>query len=254
MTTQNSDVLIIIPTLGQRLSYMRETLQSLVDQTLPVDVVVLAPSFDSDLNQLLDDFPTIQREVCNGNIATVVNSRLMNCDSYLFANWIGDDDRLPPRSVELAYDTISRDPECVLAFGRCTYIDEHGNTLMTSNIDRVARFLNPFLPAAIKLEGGLFSIAAFREVGGLDPTLRFTPDVDLVLKLAKFGRIRSIGKIVSEFRLHVGSDTTSRRAEQLMEAQTVQRRYLRPPAKGLHLLISPIIRLILRYFFGRVSN
>ena len=69
--------------------------------------------------------------------------------------------------------------------------------------------------------------SAWEAVGGVDESLRFAFDLDLLLKLqAGQGSFVDVGAVVSMFRWHAESLTVSDRTRSLDESELVKRRYL----------------------------
>lgn len=241
--------LILVPTLGERETYLKETLQSLAEQTCPIDVVLLFPKWNDTLRALASDYPAFEFRCSPGKLADSVNKAVFEDESHVYANWIGDDDRLPPNSVALAQAKLESDPALVLVHGFCQYINASGDRVGESRIAKWGELLVGVVPAAIKLEGGLFTVWAFKKVGGLDRTLISTPDVDLVLKFRRLGKIGSVNEVLSEFRIHTESPTTFKKNRQLREAHLVQLRH----TVGLERLLSHLLRfpisLAIRFTF-----
>jgi hypothetical protein len=100
----------------------------------------------------------------------------------------------------------------------------------------------------------LFRLADFRAVGGLDETLRFAMDLDLLLKLRRRGRLVAVDRPVSSFRWHASSLTVSDRTASLAESEQVKRRYLAPTLR----LLAPVwelpVRVATRVAVRRLNN
>ena len=67
---------------------------------------------------------------------------------------------------------------------------------------------------------------AWDAVGGVDESLRFAFDLDLLLKLRTQGTFVDVGAVVSSFRWHPDSLTVSDRTASLDESEAVKRRHL----------------------------
>jgi GT2 family glycosyltransferase len=114
----------------------------------------------------------------------------------------------------------------VVAYGACEYIDDDGRLLWTSSAGRWAQVLLPWGPDLIPQPGMLVRRSAWEAVGGLDESLRFAFDLDLLLRLRKVGAFVDVGRVVSSFRWHPDSLTVSDRSASLDESEAVKRRYL----------------------------
>jgi hypothetical protein len=220
-----SDTIIVTPTLGKRLDTLRRTILSVIDQSFKVDYVIAHPPHAlNNLANLKREFPQIFFESIEGNLASTVNQVLFR-SNHLYANWIGDDDILLPNSIQLIRDSLESDQNAVLSFGGCLYINQNSNRLGSYTPSKYSYYLLGILPGAIKLEGGLFRLKAFKNIGGLNSNLKFTPDVELVLKLRTQGTFIKVSSLVSGFGIHADSDTTSKKWQQLAEAKTLQLKF-----------------------------
>jgi GT2 family glycosyltransferase len=219
-------VLLVVPTLGRRSDYLAETLASVRSQDESVDLVVVVPSSATDARELarshgatLVDDP--------GSLSAAVNLGLAEAGpQHLYGNWIGDDDLLAPGSLRATSAALDRAPAAVVAYGHCAYIDEQGRHLWDSKAGWLARVALPWGPDLIPQPGMLFRLSDFRAVGGLDESLRFAMDLDLLLRLRRRGGFVDVGRTVSSFRWHSTSLTVSDRATSLAESEAVKRRYL----------------------------
>ena len=77
-------------------------------------------------------------------MSAAVNLGLARATSrHQYGNWLGDDDLLTPGSVAATLKALDGNPEAVLAYGHCTYIDEDGRLLWVSKAGRAARWALP---------------------------------------------------------------------------------------------------------------
>jgi GT2 family glycosyltransferase len=225
--------LLVVPTLGRRPEYLVQTLGSLRAQDVPVDVVVVCPSEAEDARRaavehgasLVDD---------PGSLSGAVNAGLATARGHhVYGNWIGDDDLLAPGSLAATTAALEADPAAVVAYGACSYIDEAGRELWVSRAGRLAVWLLGWGPDLVPQPGMLFRLDDFRAVGGLDETLAFAMDLDLLLRLRRRGRFVDVTQTVSSFRWHSSSLTVADRSASLDESDRVKRRYLSPHLRPL---------------------
>jgi GT2 family glycosyltransferase len=252
---EQARVLIVIPTLGLRPELFSLTLQSILDQPAePADIVVVLPADASAVRematavgaQLLDD---------PGSMSAAINAGFsLAGPQHLYANWIGDDDLLAPDALAAAAKALDADSTAVVAFGHCDYIDSDGGLLFTSKAGRLAPWLMTWGPDLVPQPGALFRLTAVRDVGLLDPSLRYAMDLDLLLRLRKRGRFVNTGKVLSSFRWHSSSTTVANRTPSLEEAEQVKRRYLSPLQRRLAPVWERPVRLATRLAARRVGR
>ena len=225
------EILIVLPTLGQRPDYLELTLKSIREQSVPADIVVVAPEPQS----LIAELST--RYGCEllpdpGSQTAAINLGVKSArEHHKFVNWIGDDDTLTVNSLERTSSALRQNPQAVVAFGACEYIDGDGKELWVSRAGKWATRILSWGPDLIPQPGMLVKLSAWHAVGGVDTSLRFAFDLDLLLKLRQHGTFLDVGEVVSQFRWHSESLTVSDRTSSLNESEDVKRRYLSPVAR-----------------------
>jgi len=233
-------VLIVIPTLGTRLSTLGRTIRSVVNQEgVHVDVVMVCKESSAELLQIADAFG-VRLLVDSGNLSQAINIGLRTAtEHHRYFNWLGDDDVARPGAFAAAVERLESSPGSVLCFGACDYIDLQGNLKFNRRPSVFAATAIQFVPGLIKQEACLFRLSAVLQVGGLDPTLRYTMDLDLILKLRRLGKFERLARTQAGFCWHPGSITIANRRASLMEAQQVQ-------AASLHGLTAVVYKALKR--------
>lgn len=249
-------VLLVIPTLGRRVDLLRQTLQSIGDQAPHrADVVIVCPPDAEEAVKLAAEFGA--RVVDDpGGMTAAINVGLAQAvePSHEYFNWIGDDDLLTPGSLAATVSALDADPSAVAAFGYCDYIDAGDRVLFTSRAGVLAPWLMTWGPDLVPQPGALFRLATVREAGGLDPTLSYAMDLDLMLRLRRRGTFINTGRTLSCFRWHPTSTTVANRTASLAEAERVKRRYLSPAQRRLAPLWEGPVRAGTRLAVRRVNR
>jgi GT2 family glycosyltransferase len=248
-------VLLVIPTLGRRVDLLRRTLESIRDQVPHrADVVIVCPPVAEGAVKLAAEFSA--RVVDDpGGMTAAINAGLVQAEpGHEYFNWIGDDDLLTPGSLAATVGALDADPAAVAAFGYCDYIDAADRVLFTSRAGGLAPWLMTWGPDLLPQPGALFRLATVREVGGLDPTLNYAMDLDLMLRLRRRGTFVNTGRTLSCFRWHPTSTTVANRAESLAEAERVKRRYLSPAQRRLAPVWEGPVRAATRLAARRVNR
>lgn len=250
----SADVLIVVPTLGRRPEFLSDCLDSIVNQDVKADIVIVGPTNSAVVvaaagrvgATLIDD---------PGSLAAAVNQGVtQGIRGHLFVNWLGDDDLLAPGSLRATVSALDRNPSAVVAFGSCAYIDDDGQELWVSKAGRWAPRILPWGPDLIPQPGMLIRADAWRAVGGLDESLAFAFDLDLLLKLKQLGLLVSVDAVVSSFRWHAKSLTVSDRTRSLDESQEVKRRYLGRTSQPWKWIWEKPVRVATRIAAWRVSR
>lgn len=243
---QTFRILVVIPTLGERLETLCRALSSLQDQAdVLVDVVLVSKIKSIELSAIADRFSA--RIIFHlGNISAAVNAGFAQAtEAHRYVSWLGDDDFLRPNALTQASALLELHPRAVLAYSPCDYVDINGKLLFNRSPPLKAPALLQFVPGLIKQETCLFRLSAVQQVGGLNEKLKYTMDLDLLLRLRRLGPFVKADKAHAAFCWHPGSITIANRYASLIEAQEVQRNH----AQGLVRMLHPLWKYPIRYLF-----
>lgn len=232
---------IIVPTLGQRPQYLRECLSS-IRQSGRVHIRLVAPSSyqpSSEIRELCDDIVTD----LGGGLANAIHSAITTLPTSIFyVNWLGDDDQLLPGGIETLEKGLEDGTEAVLAFGGCAYVDAAGRAIF---VNRSGAWASPLLsigPQLVSQPAVLLRRATYERVGGLDTSLRFAFDLDLLLKARRTGKLRHVDKVVAAYRWHPDALTVGGRRQSVTEASHVRKQHLPPVLRRVSILWEPLVR------------
>jgi hypothetical protein len=223
-----ADVLVVLPTLGDRLDSLRETLDSVDAQRADVDLTLafVVPAGATAARELAAQHGAVLVDDPKEGISEAINRGLGIRTTERFYAWVGDDDLFRPGGLGRLRGLLEAEPKAVLSFGGCDYIDAEGRILAVSNAGALARFLLPWGPDLIPHPGSMVRLDALQELGGFDRDLRFAMDLDAFLGLRRFGRFAYTRTSVSAFRWHPDSLTVANRLASSREAEAVKRRHL----------------------------
>jgi GT2 family glycosyltransferase len=221
-------VLVVLPTLGDRLAHLRQTLATVDAQRAEVELTlaVVLPAGASDARALAEEHGAVVVVDPRRGISEAINAGIGAATDETYYAWMGDDDLYRPGGLDTLRRMLERDPGAVLAYGGCEYIDPEGRVIGTSAAGRLAQFLLPWGPCLIPHPGSMIRLDAMRSVGLFDPELRYAMDLDMFLRLRGEGRFRCTKAAVSAFRWHPDSLTVSNRKGSSDEAARVKARHL----------------------------
>lgn len=234
--------LFVIPTLGERPELLVKSLHSILAQELPdLDLVVVAPP-DRGVQELIAG--TGARFVADprrGGLSGALNAGLAAArPSTRYFAWLGDDDLLAPGSLAATTHALDQDPDAVLAFGWCDYIDAHDQVVFRSRAGRLAAATLTFGPNLVPQPGSLMRYADVVAVGCLDESVRLAMDLDLFLKLRRRGRLLALPRTLASFRWHPDSATVLAETESMEESDQLRMKYMpKPCAAGYQVLRWP---------------
>ena len=245
MTAPYASVLVVVPTLGERLDYLAQTFDSLAAQDHPgLSVVVVGPATASDARALAGRFGFAYADEQGRSLSDAINQGWATAEADVLA-WIGDDDLLEPGAVSRATAALGADRSASMVYGRCRYIDGDGAEIFVARPGRFgawfARYGKDFIPQP----GSFQRATSVRAVGGVDPTLRFAMDLDLFLKLRTAGRLVYLPHVQASFRLHDASLTMSN-PDPGVESEAVRRRYMGRAALTSRPVVAPVLEGVAR--------
>lgn len=220
-------VLVILPTLGDRIDTLRETLLSINRQGSDVELTlaVVAPPSAVEARSLAAEFGAVVVDDPRAGISEAINRGIAARTDETYYAWIGDDDLFRDGGLRELTELIEASPNAVVAYGGCDYIDPEGRTIAVSNAGALALFLLPWGPDLIPHPGSLIRLDDLEAIGMFDPALRFAMDLDAFLRLRSRGRFVWTRRSVSAFRWHPDSLTVSDRSSSSREAESVKRRH-----------------------------
>jgi GT2 family glycosyltransferase len=221
-------ILVVLPTLGDRLDSLEETLGTIAHQRTQVDLtlVVIVPESAGEARALATTFDAVVLDDPGRGISEAINVGVRAATDEEYYAWIGDDDLFRDGGLRTLRDLLDADPTAVVAYGGCDYIDPQGRTIGRSRAGRAAQWLLPWGPDLIPHPGSIIRLDALRAIGLFDPSLKYAMDLDAFLSLRSRGRFLSTRASVSAFRWHPDSLTVANREGSSREAREVKARHL----------------------------
>lgn len=221
--SDSTDVLIVIPTLGERPDFLQSTIKSIRKQDVPCSLVMVGPADSPALKTIaaaweIDVLP--DPGSLPGAINLGVSAGLTDHD---FVTWLNDDDFLEPGSLRTTVNALRAQPDAVLAYGACRYVDGEDRELWVSRAGRWAQPILGWGPDLIPQPGMLVRSWAWQQVGGLDVTFGLAFDLDLLLRIRKLGPLIDTGDILANFRWHRDSLTVDNRRQNFAESERAKR-------------------------------
>ena len=218
-----SNVAIIVPTLGTRNDFLRESLRS-IRQAGNAYIVVVAPPAVAT-NEILSEFAVDQFVVDPGRgLVYALNRALLELPNDIaYVNWLGDDDLLAPSSIAMSQAVLETKPKVSFTYGQCKYIDDQGRTIGTNKSGAWASKVIFFGPDLIPQPGALIRRDDLTKIGNLNVSLTHAFDMDMFVKLLKNGEGFYIDSWLASFRWHNDSLSVKTRKKSVLEASKIRR-------------------------------
>jgi GT2 family glycosyltransferase len=201
------DLLVIVPTLGRRPEWLRETLRSIVTQDHPADIRVVAPS-SATIWRLCDDAKAEVTVHDEPGLSRAINVGLDTLEAHhRYVTWIGDDDLLAPNSLRRSVQALDKNPTRSMAYGRCRYIDAGGQTTLMFRPGLWAWWYSLYGRNLVPQPGSLLRTKVVVAAGGINETFRHAMDLDLFLRMWEIAPPVYVPHELGSFRQHATSIT-----------------------------------------------
>ena len=211
---------VVIPTLGTRPSFLRETVASL-NVAEPRPYIVLA----GPESQVLEDFldrGMVDKVECDLEklpVAEKIHESFARMPKKVrFLTWIGDDDLYHSVGYERALKNLAFDENAVLVFGDCKYIDANGRKIFINRPGQFAEKILSWGPQLVSQPSTIYKREAYTTSGGLSGLYSHAFDFDLFLKLRKVGNFIYTPVLMSSWRWHEDSMTVNKRWRSVSDA------------------------------------
>ncbi|WP_369292704.1 glycosyltransferase [Nocardioides oceani] len=230
---------IVVPTLGTRGHWLRQTLWSIRTQQGPHDVRLLIVCPDArSVSAAASEVDAEILESPRPGLSAAVNDGFKSLTSVDALAWLGDDDILAPGSFLASINALFASG-VVATYGDVRYIDERGTTLFVTRPGRFASIYLPWGKDLVPQPGSLFRANAVNQVGLVDESLRWAMDFEYFLRLKRLGALRYIPQEVAAFRLHSTGITSNQTG---FEAEEVRSKYHSPAMNRVRRIVAPAQR------------
>jgi GT2 family glycosyltransferase len=212
----------VVPTLGTRPDYLLQCLGSIRAAGVAHILLVAPANYNPGA---LVEAGLIDGKVDDPHLglSEAINAGIRSLPPEVeFVNWLGDDDLLAEDSLALSEKFLAENPEAVMVFGACDYIDSQGAVIWTNKSGPWAVPLLRFGPDLIPQPGALFRRDTFEMVGGLKPRFNWAFDFDFFIALSKIGKLEFLGTTLACFRWHPESLSVEHRKMSVDEASAVR--------------------------------
>lgn len=213
---------LVIPTLGDRLDYLIESLNSIITSGCSNILIVTPQTKVEKLRFLESDLVSVISEKGGSQVAAINEGFSLFPENVEFVGWLGDDDLIFPSALTRASELFAKNEKIVATFGKCIYINSEGDEIFRNNSGQWAVSFMNFLPNLIPQPGSFFRRSAFELAGGLSDTHPLAFDFELFFKLKKIGKVFYIPEIVSAFRWHPESLSVDLRREAVKQTSRIR--------------------------------
>jgi len=231
----------VVPTLGHRIDYLKECLNSIRSAGCKNIYVVGPKAKILELEEISGLFSKLIDDPGNG-LPGAINAGIFSFpEEVKYVGWLGDDDLLTVDSLIKSCEILDNDSNVVATYGKCSYIDEQGNTIFTNGSGKWASRYMHFLPNLLPQPGSVYRRTAYEIVGGVKSTYPLSFDFELFFNLRKIGRLHYIPSLLSQFRWHSNSLSVNQREQAVRQTSQIRKNFLPKSVKVLSFIWEPLI-------------
>jgi glycosyltransferase involved in cell wall biosynthesis len=254
-------VSIIIATYN-RAPLLPQTLDSIFAQSFEnYEVIVVDDGSTDDTREMLARYGKrihyVHQENRGPSAARNLGARIAQADWLSFQD---SDDLVLSNHLRILHGYVQTHPDCAMVFANGKYLSgpEHNRACIIPAATSRALAARPielrdiFDKSIVRLQAALISRAAYETVGGHDPSLRISMDLDLAFRLMQFP-VAYVDEVVFAYRKHEGN--TGRNEElRLTENIRVIEKLLREHPAARETLGARKIAARLAYRYYRLSK
>ncbi|HEX4054877.1 MAG TPA: glycosyltransferase family 2 protein [Tepidisphaeraceae bacterium] len=223
-------VSIVTPTLGQA-AFIEATIQSVLEQDYPRLEYFVADGGSTDGTlDLLRKYDSRLRWISQPDHgqADAINKGFAQTTGEILA-WLNSDDTYAPGAVSAAANFFAAHPEVGVVYGNADFIDAAGHRIgRCQNIEPFSRHRLLYYSDFLVQPAVFFRRSVFESAGGLDPSLCWSMDYDLWLKLSTRTQFAFIPRVLANYRWLDTSKTGSGGRKRIDEVLSVVQRHGAP--------------------------
>ncbi len=216
---KESLVSVVIPSYNQA-EYLREALDSLIDQTYPHwEAIVVNDGSTDNTVEVMNEYAQKDARIKpvnkeNGGITNALNDGLKHCSGDYFC-WLSSDDLYYPEKLEVlikAFENLGDD--YALVYGSFDLLQEEIHKIdvrpFAEHIMSGAEFPEPLKFDFIDGCSMMIRMDVMRELDGFNPNYRHSQDLELWMRIASRGyRFHLVDKKVTIRRVHIEQSSTT---------------------------------------------
>jgi glycosyltransferase involved in cell wall biosynthesis len=202
---------VVTPSFKQA-PFLEDTIRSVLSQGYPdLEYIVMdGGSMDGSIEiirkyaDLLAHWESAKDE----GQAAAIRSGFARANGEIFG-WLNSDDTLAPGTLRKVGEFFAAHPDVDLVYGDLNLVDEKGKPLYTARpLLRlgILVFENAFVPQ----QAMYWRRSLYDRVGGVDPSLRFAMDFDLVIRFLLGGAsVRKLPGVLANYRWHSAAKSST---------------------------------------------
>lgn len=213
---------VIVATLGERAT-LKETLNSIAKQNIgEAEVKIVCPQNSLLKVQkmaeecLISNFELIRDS--DKGLSAAINQGFKAPGNFEYFCWINDDDELTMKSLERARNFLETNRKFNAVIGSLEYSRKNKNRIFRNRVTKLNLIISKVGPNVITQPGSLLRRTAILEEQLLNEKYKYAMDLDMWLRIMRYGKIGIIKEIQAVMKWHKDSITIGNRKSASIEA------------------------------------
>jgi glycosyltransferase involved in cell wall biosynthesis len=219
---------VVTPSFNQA-PFLEETIQSVLSQGYPdLEYIVMDGGSTDGSAEIIGKYAdrlADWKSSKDGGQADAIRTGFTRATGEILC-WLNSDDTMSPGTLRIVGRFFAANPGVDLVYGDLNLVDADGRRLYTARpLLRLGILVyeNAFIPQ----QGMFWRRSLYERVGGLDPSLSFAMDFDLVVRFLLAGaRVRKLPGIMANYRWHPAAKSSTLRDVMEKELCALVRRHL----------------------------
>jgi GT2 family glycosyltransferase len=219
---------VIVATLGERPS-LRATLDSIAKQKIiDLEIKIVCPLQKLDkVQEIAQEFLSTNFELIQDSgkgLSAAINQGYEAPGVFKYFCWLNDDDELTTGSLERAINCLDANPNFYAVVGTLGYLRKDKSKIVRNRVTKANIFITKIGPNIIPQPGSLVRRTSIGAAKPLNEKYKYAMDLDMWLRIMKFGKIGIIKETQALMNWHQDSITVSNRGKASSEAFQIRLR------------------------------
>ena len=202
---------VVTPSYNQA-SFIERTILSVLNQKYPnIEYIIIdGGSTDGsvDIIKRYSSFLSYWVSEPDQGQADAINKGFLKSSGEILA-WLNSDDMYLPGALHKAARAFAREPEASIIYGDYIKVDENDRCIALRRQPSFSYNICLFSYLTVAQPAAFFRGKAVFDVGLLDTRFHYAMDYDLILRLAKRGKVIHLPEYLAAFRLHSESKSVT---------------------------------------------
>lgn len=203
---------VVIPSYNQS-EYLEESITSILNQDYPNTEIVVVDGGSTDesidIIKRYESYLSYWVSEKDKGQSDAIQKGFSRCTGDIFC-WLCSDDIYKKGTFWIVAGSFLNSPDLDVLYGDTEYLYPNGETVVK---ERISYDYSTMLYAfnLIPQPSSFFSRTAYERSGRIDTSLNFAMDYDLFLRMGRNVKIKNTPFVLSQYRIHKKSKTSSQR-------------------------------------------